>query len=431
MVNFKCCKNKPVPSYYICTKCLNVFHQACALRSKNKLKFLKDNKVICCSSEEEDLDNSSILVKSMLEKTIEELSEETIAKDKYIQKMKSDMGTFIKNAEKSEEELNELIRKQERMILEAKLYIEQLQKTNELLSTKPTCSIGTQTKSRETKQTFTQTIHSRSTSTSQQTDNEKPVTNDVGSQVPERSLRSPKQIKLPFQDRSGDASNKHGPVKPKILFVMGCHGKGLLEGFLNQTEMFRVFSVVKPYADINDLVSTALQYSKNFTKRDTVVLWSDKPHQDLVSAFIRKLEHTNPLVLTQPYCYNSSHKIAEIYRNNLSLYKNLHSKETKFIHVLDCNSILRKSNYHRNGYHITKRGKWFLGKSLIRHIKENFLYDPPSQEVFCKNVHFTESKTNGSEVEINVTESEKEKNDRYNFLYPSLIEMRQLERVAS
>ncbi|KAG5889405.1 hypothetical protein JTB14_018279 [Gonioctena quinquepunctata] len=163
MVNLKCCKTKPVP-YYICTKCTQIFHQACVQRSKNKHKFLKSNKIICCEVNSED--HSIVerdLETNIMEKTIEDLPEDRLKQNRHITELKNEMRSLMEEALMSEEAANELIRNQENAIEEANLYINELLQTTIIMQSKPTNSISTQTsvtikqKGMETKSVESQT----------------------------------------------------------------------------------------------------------------------------------------------------------------------------------------------------------------------------------------------------------------------------------
>ncbi|KAG5862055.1 hypothetical protein JTB14_036540 [Gonioctena quinquepunctata] len=137
MVNFKCCKTKPAPSY-------NIFHQACALRNINKIKFIEHHKVIWCEYTAEDVEQS-LFEKSISEKTIEELKEDTEVKDRHIEEPKNNLDKFIDDALKYEDEMSELLKAQKNTILKAEKQIMELQKTFEQLKNKPTCTTSTQT----------------------------------------------------------------------------------------------------------------------------------------------------------------------------------------------------------------------------------------------------------------------------------------------
>lgn len=45
-----------------------------------------------------------------------------------------------------------------------------------------------------------------------------------------------------------------------------------------------------------DIVKTALANTKNFTKRDIVIIWTSEPYIRIINEFIMK--HTNPIILT-------------------------------------------------------------------------------------------------------------------------------------
>ena len=129
-INFKCCKNKPF-IHFVCIKCFSVFHKCCLPKLRNQIRFKKDNQIICCN----DKINDSVCSdedgeKSVLEKTINELIEESELKNKYIDKLKSDKNLFVQDPMKTEEELPNLIKSQEKIIDQLK---EQLKELNDFV----------------------------------------------------------------------------------------------------------------------------------------------------------------------------------------------------------------------------------------------------------------------------------------------------------
>ncbi|CAG9822861.1 unnamed protein product [Phaedon cochleariae] len=122
-----------------------IIYKACILRNKNGVKFVGDNKIICCMSSAKDMEQSFMNEISILEKTIEELQEDTEVKDKHMKKLKNDMDKFMEDALKSEEEMCELIAAQNQTIVEAETRMIELQKIIEQLQTKSTCTTSTQT----------------------------------------------------------------------------------------------------------------------------------------------------------------------------------------------------------------------------------------------------------------------------------------------
>ncbi|CAG9822010.1 unnamed protein product [Phaedon cochleariae] len=124
-MSYKCCKLKPF-IHYVCTKCSSVFHKSCVQQHwKKKVRFVKDNKIICCqeNTEEEHIEENSIL-----EKTINELAEDGFLKDRYIQKLKDENQIALQLAFESEKEMNSLIERQKKLIEEMEGKIKELTK---------------------------------------------------------------------------------------------------------------------------------------------------------------------------------------------------------------------------------------------------------------------------------------------------------------
>lgn len=119
MNNFTCCKLKQIPLYYICTKCSGTFHKSCVQRDKKKYKFLKDYKIVCYNCYETDeTDRFGEEERSFLEKTITDLTDDSEAKDKRIESLKTENLRITQEALEMEEELNNVIKNQERIIRE-------------------------------------------------------------------------------------------------------------------------------------------------------------------------------------------------------------------------------------------------------------------------------------------------------------------------
>ncbi|CAG9766031.1 unnamed protein product [Ceutorhynchus assimilis] len=122
MDKFGCCRLKPVPSYYVCKTCSKIFHKSCVQRDKHKYRFLGGYQITCCNLEEQI--ESEIDQDSILEKTISDLSEDSEAKSKHIQKLKAENEVIIEEAQRTEEELNNILLLHKKT-LEEKDYMEQ------------------------------------------------------------------------------------------------------------------------------------------------------------------------------------------------------------------------------------------------------------------------------------------------------------------
>lgn len=114
-----------------------------------------------------------------------------------------------------------------------------------------------------------------------------------------------------------------------------------------------------------DNVKTAYSSATKFTKRDTVIVWTDKVHTQIIDNFIMK--NTYPIVLTKPYQYSETKRRTryKIYQDNLNFFKRLYSGNINTKHVIECNAVLQGSKYSAEGQYITNTGKWFIGKEKV------------------------------------------------------------------
>lgn len=387
MANFGCCRTRAIPSYFICENCLNVFHKSCVLKQKDQFKFLKGHKILCCEKSIDQVDEISIL-----EKTIGELTEEAKAKNKFLEKQSIEKSMLMEEALKAESELNELIDRHEKTIAETKAQIRKLEDYIYSIKNKPVTS------------TAVQTTSLRNCTVSSQTESEISKTTAC-TQTEINNSNIPGKI---VEKITGTSVEKYRLSKsiPKLLIVSGPHGRNLSSILSRLSTDFVIEAIIKPNALDIELVNTAISNAKDFGKGDVVIIWTSKPHIKLLDEFIGKLKHTNPIVLTKPYMFsNSRNRNIGIYQDNLSFLKELHLRNIGKSHVFECNNVLRKSNYERNGSYINNTGKWYLAKAISSHIKNNFLK--------CSHIH----------DELKPIDFQQEMPSDYQYLYPKLHEM--------
>lgn len=89
---YKCC-NRPF-MHYVCVKCFSVIHKCCLSKYKNKIKHLRENKIVCCQSTEESFSNDDD-EKSILEKTINDLTDDSEMKTKHIKKLREEKKNYL------------------------------------------------------------------------------------------------------------------------------------------------------------------------------------------------------------------------------------------------------------------------------------------------------------------------------------------------
>ncbi|KAG5886611.1 hypothetical protein JTB14_001035 [Gonioctena quinquepunctata] len=110
------------------------------MKHKDNFKFIKDHKIICCAKPKELEEEISIL-----EQTIEELTEETQAKNKFINKQNTENSMLMQEALRVESELNELVESQSNTITEAKAQIRKLDDYIDCIKNKPVKTTAVQT----------------------------------------------------------------------------------------------------------------------------------------------------------------------------------------------------------------------------------------------------------------------------------------------
>lgn len=341
MANFACCKTKPIPAYYICENCLNIYHRACTLKNKNKFKFIKDHKIQCC-----DLTKQTEEEISLLEQTIEELNDETLAKNRYIEKQNKDMKEMMEEAIRQEEEMNQLIATLEKELMEAKLRITELNGIINSVVKKDTNTIAVQTNS-------VKQISRDSQTTSTKTSSDESQKN--------------KNFTQPYQQN---------PKTPKMLIVAGSIGRNLANMISKETMKYQCQAIIKPGALDMDLLIAALNNSKNFTKKDIVIIWTSQLRIHMIDKFILKLKYTNPIILTKPYEYGKNEtQNYKIYKDNIFFLKQLCERNISMKHVIECNAVLHRRNYSTNGQYIRNIGKLFIAKKIITHIYNNFVVE--------------------------------------------------------
>lgn len=356
MGNFDCCKTKPLPTcYLVCVNCCKLYHRSCILRSKKNYTLLDGYKIKCCEEE-----NGSILLeKSQLEQTVSDISQESHMKDLHMERMKINHQRFIEEAASREEELNSLIISYENTIAELKNEIRKMRKTAQ----------DSVDKSTQSGMEFHKDFQHISLK-------EVIPTATVSTQT-ELTYKQETNVEISTQVSVDDQSNQR---KHKLLFVSGADGKGMTKFLLRAAEQkFSVSTIIKQNADDTELLKTAISSSKKFSKRDIVVLWPNDCKQFLVDGLQNKMDHCNTIILGPAYRLCFSYQNERIYKNNIEMVKNISVRSQKTLSFLDTNSVLRPSNYYKNGFNITPTGKWFLSKAIMAHIEKILLQVSPQR----------------------------------------------------
>ncbi|XP_074041634.1 uncharacterized protein [Leptinotarsa decemlineata] len=164
--------------------------------------------------------------------------------------------------------------------------------------------------------------------------------------------------------------------KGKILIVSGSYGRNLAIALNRQMQgNYLTQAILKPNAPDAALAETGIKNTKHFTKCDLVILWPKKLTQNIKNNLLNNLKNTNTIIISEPYNYKlNSYDLNEcVYYNNLALLKALHQDNLQR-HFLECNSILRKSNFIRRGYEtsLNNKGTYFLSEAIKAHMENYF-----------------------------------------------------------
>lgn len=328
------------------------------MRNKNRFKFVNEHRVICCNEQSENKELHKINDDySILEHTLEELTEDTAAKDRYIEKLKRDIRVFTDDALKTEKEMQELLDEQERLLKTVSEEKKALKKVLDEIENKISISIAVQTENKDKRDMSTQVgpqVATKGTSMDCIT------STDVCTNL------------TTFESRI--ISDEIPKVeKPRLLLVSGYHGKNVARFLSYQSQNFKVTSFVKPNASTTVLIKTAIDNAMTFTKKDFVIVWTSALHPQLIDGFILQLETiTNCIVITEPYRYDETCKQSVIYYNNLNFYKKLNNRNIKLSHVFECNSVLNKTCFQRNSPLMNNKGKNMVSLALLAHISKHF-----------------------------------------------------------
>ncbi|KAG5899165.1 hypothetical protein JTB14_029000 [Gonioctena quinquepunctata] len=160
----------------------------------------------------------------------------------------------------------------------------------------------------------------------------------------------------------------HSCIRKKILIVSTVHGKGMAEAMSKLTEEYSILSFVKPHATDAELVVTATNLARDFTKDDVVLIWPNRLTSNSLDNIRSNLKNTYTIIISEPYRLNGNINQL-IYENNLLINKKLHAQNTNQCLFLECNNILRRSNYYGDGIRLTNAAKFFLGKALLSLVK--------------------------------------------------------------
>ncbi|KAG5866809.1 hypothetical protein JTB14_001875 [Gonioctena quinquepunctata] len=267
---------------------------------------------------------------------------------------------FLSEVQQREDELNEVLGQQNELIASANNEIFKLKKIIENTE-KPKKTLSTQTVS------LAKTVATQSESTDCGNEHENLEQTEDINRV--NTILSKKEATIISNNKESNSSNINN--KNRILIVAGAHGKNLIGHLSRQKKEHQMIeSILMTNCSNELLVGTAIKESKNYTTSDTLIIWTNRINVSIVNKLASQT-NTNIIIITEPYRYDNKDKNLDIYENNLSLQNDLFHKRSNHMKILECNNILRRTNYERNGLQISSFGKLFLSRAILNLIESN------------------------------------------------------------
>ena len=331
-ISYRCCKSKQF-IHFVCVKCSNVFHKSCLSKYRNQITFVKDNKIVCCKTDSDfSISSDSDDEKINLEKTINELAEDSDIKNKYILKLKQEREQFVKEALKSEEEMSELINRQDKIIYELKEQLRLLKKerSEKIISTK---TVSTQTSilnkcknASTSSKPFHKLVQNNSTQTfiadmnciGTQTEDTKNYS------IKEKEQDVTQHTNMTIGNNVISANNKS---KHKIILLTDDLGHGLNLKLRRKLPNHQITSFIKPGAHLSSVMENIENIAKLLTIKDTIIIMAGKNDLDsnkfpifkFICENLKKCSHTNIIFSSVPFTNNKSRN-ARIYKYNSRLH---------------------------------------------------------------------------------------------------------------
>lgn len=327
-ISYTCCKTKSF-IHYVCVKCSNVIHKCCVSKYRNKIRFVKDNKIVCCKLDEISLSEENE-EKSILEKTISELNEDSAAKNRHIKKLKDESKLLLEEAIKSEAEMSALINKQEKIIQELNLQIRELKK--QIQSPKKiTRNNSTQT---------SQKVKHISTSTDLLTEDinmniinkpfiqNKQRIQETAETKEKNSLNNILNLQKYYDTKNKTKTQER--KKKQILLLTDDIGRNIerqLTRQLGNSHEHEIVSIIKPGALLHQVIHCVENLTKNFTLQDYVVIIAGSndinihktPSFRLICNKLKQCSHTNVLFTSVPYLVKNHLNNRHIFKYNTKL----------------------------------------------------------------------------------------------------------------
>lgn len=325
------------------------------------------NTIICCV---DDKNHYSREETRLLEKTVQDLEEETEQKNKHIQKLKYEHAKFLEEALKNERDLTKMIEEQQEIINEIQQQKMELEKivADKIVESKDNT---TQTSANITHKTAdTQTENGKDGCTKEVGVN----TEGLPSKVDKRNNSNDNLSKV----ITGTKKPLENVKKNNILILGDSNARDCAAILRKMCDInFLVTSFIKHNALLDQIVEDALNLTNGYGKEDYVIIMGGLTNtlkgvtvDQSVSAMLKNIsEYTNVVVMTVPLWKNRIilNKFINEYNIRLHFELCVNNEKSDLLTYLNVNAILSNKSF----YVIRKRllMKYYGKVRLMKYIK--------------------------------------------------------------
>ena len=169
-------------------------------------------------------------------------------------------------------------------------------------------------------------------------------------------------------------------TEPTITIVGDSHARGMAGELLHHlNHRHRIIGLVKPNADLTEVLNSASKDLNKLTKANTLILFggsndfANKVHRSNLTSLVNFLEdsqHTNIILLDVPLRYDIG--IGSSVNEQIIKYnKQLHKIIKHYKHVIMVRSTTKREHFTRHGFHLNRVGKEVVSKEIINYLSIN------------------------------------------------------------
>lgn len=300
---FKCCINKSL-KIYICIQCHGIYHKSCALRQKNKINFVSDNKVICCKK-----DDTSIIMNETefeeIKSVVQDLHNQNDLKENFILKLKREKNDIVNEAIKMEEDLNAIVANQEIKLKELKKLVDELTKELMIHKNKKLVNATIQMDKSNV------LLKDATTNTAELMQNLKNASTNTELI---KNYVHPTHVKnINRYQPSNMRKEQHIRKKSRILILGDQHGKNMMEHLDPLKNSYDIQAILKPDAKMTHIIENIKTSTETFSDLDYVIILAGfndiAIHRKyfsfkLLTDNIKLCSQTNVIISSIPYSRN-------------------------------------------------------------------------------------------------------------------------------